>query len=102
LSDLPVLAQTTDLERMADPAHYVELACERAKAWLADALEHGDIDQIVELKSQAEAIRIYTTQKKLGKSRVSATSPSGTSARTTGLLTRRTARGEDDDWNDYD
>jgi hypothetical protein len=52
---------------MADPAHYVELACERAKAWLADALEHGDIDQIVELKSQAEAIRIYTTQKKLGK-----------------------------------
>jgi hypothetical protein len=67
LSDLPVLAQTTDLERMADPAHYVELACERAKAWLADALEHGDIDQIVELKSQAEAIRIYTTQKKLGK-----------------------------------
>lgn len=67
MSNLPVLAGHSDLEQMADPAHYVELACERAKAWLSDALAHGDIDQIVEIKSQAEAIRIYTTQKKLGR-----------------------------------
>jgi hypothetical protein len=56
------LAQVT-----GDPGEYVVLACERAKAWLADALEHGDIDHIVELKSQAEAIRVYTSQKNLGK-----------------------------------
>lgn len=45
----------------------LKTACERAKAWLSDALAYGDIDQIVEIKSQAEAIRIYTTQKKLGR-----------------------------------
>lgn len=58
---------TVDIEAAADPALYVLQACERAKAWLADALEHGEIDQIVELKSQAEAIRVYTAQKQLGK-----------------------------------
>jgi hypothetical protein len=58
---------TAAIEQAADPAQYVLVACERAKAWLADALEHGDIEQIVELKSQAEAIRIYTQQKQLGK-----------------------------------
>ena len=30
-------------------------------------MEHGDIEQIVELKSQAEAIRVYTTTKQLGR-----------------------------------
>ena len=55
------------LERSADPAQYVMLACERAKTWLVHALDHGDIEQIVELKSQAEAVRIYTMQKQLGK-----------------------------------
>lgn len=59
---------TTDaIERASDPGKFVELACERAKEWLAQALEHGDIDGIVELKSQAEAIRTYTVQKQLGK-----------------------------------
>lgn len=55
------------LERSADPGAFVVLACERAKEWLAQALDHGDIEQIVELKSQAEAIRVYTAQKQLGK-----------------------------------
>lgn len=55
------------LDQAGDPATFVVLACERAKDWLNQAVEHGDIDQIVELKSQAEAIRIYTTQKQLGK-----------------------------------
>lgn len=65
---LPVLASDPDqIERAADPVAYVILACERAKAWLADALEHGQIDDIVELKSQAEAIRVYTAQKQIGK-----------------------------------
>lgn len=62
-----VPADTFDLDAAGDPAAYVALACERAKTWLANALEHGDIEQIVELKSQAEAIRIYTQQKQLGK-----------------------------------
>jgi len=64
---LAVLPDAGRIEVTADPAAYVVLACERAKAWLADALEHGDIDGIVELKSQAEAIRVYTAQKQLGR-----------------------------------
>lgn len=68
MSDLAILAaDPTALDLSGDPATFVVLACERAKDWLTQAVEHGDIDQIVELKSQAEAIRIYTTQKQLGK-----------------------------------
>lgn len=67
MTALVPLPTDTDLELAADPGQFVVLACERAKSWLAQALEHGEIDQIVELKSQAEAIRVYTTQKQLGK-----------------------------------
>ena len=55
------------IERAADPGEFVVQACEWAKAWLAEALEHGEIEQIAELKSQAEAVRVYTAQKQLGK-----------------------------------
>jgi hypothetical protein len=55
------------VERSADPAAFVVQACERAKAWLEQALEHGEIEQIAEIKSQAEAVRVYTAQKQLGK-----------------------------------
>lgn len=65
-TDLAVI-EPADVEAAADPAQYVVQACERAKTWLAHALEHGGIEEIVELKSQAEAIRIYTMQKQLGK-----------------------------------
>jgi hypothetical protein len=64
------LALATDpevIERSADPAGFVVQACQRAKAWLEEALEHGEIEQIAEIKSQAEAVRVYTTQKQLGK-----------------------------------
>lgn len=54
------------IERAGDAVQFVELALERAKTWLHEALDHGDIDQIVELKSQAEAIRAYTAQKQYG------------------------------------
>ncbi len=37
------------------------------QTWLAMAQDHGEIEQIVEIKSQAEAMRIYTMQKQLGK-----------------------------------
>ncbi len=65
-TDIAVL-DVADVELAADPAHYVIQACERAKSWLAHALEHGGIEQIAELKSQAEAIRVYTMSKQLGK-----------------------------------
>src|SRR6266566_4500718 len=64
------LALATDpdmIERSADQAGFVVQACERAKAWLREALEHGGIEQIAEIKSQAEAVRVYTAQRQLGK-----------------------------------
>jgi hypothetical protein len=64
------LALATDpgmIERSADPAAFVVQACERAKVWLQRALEHGGIEQIAEIRSQAEAVRVYTAQKQLGK-----------------------------------
>lgn len=61
--DLPVAA---DLESLEDPAARILLSCERAKTWLLEALHGNDIEQIVELKSQAEAIRVYTISKQLG------------------------------------
>lgn len=66
--DLAVLANDPGaLELAADPGQFVVLACERAKQWLTEALNNGEIDQLVELKSQAEAIRIYSAQKQIGK-----------------------------------
>src|SRR6516164_2009608 len=66
-ADLALAADPGFLERSADPAEFVIQACERAKVWLREVLDHGDIDQIAEVKSQAEAIRVYTMQKQLGK-----------------------------------
>lgn len=67
-ADLAVLVTDPGaIERASDPAIFVIEACERAKAWLREVLDHGDIDMIVEVKSQAEAVRVYTMQKQLGK-----------------------------------
>jgi hypothetical protein len=55
------------IERAADPGEFVVAACMRAKAWLTEALEHGEIEQIAEARSQAEAVRVYTVQKQLGR-----------------------------------
>jgi hypothetical protein len=66
-ADLALAAAPGQVERSADPAQFVVQACQRAKAWLTEALEHGEIEQIAELKSQAEAVRVYTAQKQLGK-----------------------------------
>src|SRR5215470_17892519 len=65
--DLALATDPDVIERWADPAGFVVQACQRAKAWLQEALEHGDIEQVAEIKSQAEAVRVYTTQKQLGK-----------------------------------
>jgi hypothetical protein len=66
-ADLVLAADPDVIERSADPAGFVVQACQRARAWLREALEHGEIEQIAEIKSQAEAVRVYTTQKQLGK-----------------------------------
>jgi hypothetical protein len=66
-ADLALAADPDVIERTADPAGFVVQACQRAKAWLREALEHGEIEQIAELRSQAEAVRVYTAQKQLGK-----------------------------------
>jgi hypothetical protein len=65
--DLELATDPDVIERSADPAAFVVQACQRAKTWLREALEHGEIEQIVEIKSQAEAVRVYTTQRQLGK-----------------------------------
>jgi hypothetical protein len=66
-ADLALAADPQIVDRSADPAGFVVAACERAKAWLRQALEHGEIEQIAEIKSQAEAVRVYTAQKQLGR-----------------------------------
>ena len=65
-AELALRADPAAVEQAADPAGFVVQACERAKAWLREVLEHGEIEQIAEIKSQAEAVRAYTTQKQLG------------------------------------
>jgi hypothetical protein len=65
-AELALTADPDVIERSADPAGFVVQACQRAKAWLQEALEHGEIEQIAEIRSQAEAVRVYTTQKRLG------------------------------------
>ena len=64
--DLALAADPGVVERAADPAEFIVAACERAGAWLRQALERGEIEQIAEVKSQAEAVRVYTQQKQLG------------------------------------
>ena len=66
-ADLAHAAAPAVIEQAADPGEFVIQACQRARTWLREALEHGDINQIAELKSQAEAVRVYTVQKQLGK-----------------------------------
>jgi hypothetical protein len=66
-ADVALAADLTVIERAADPGEFIIQACQRARTWLREVLEHGDIDQIAELKSQAEAVRVYTIQKQLGK-----------------------------------
>lgn len=61
-----VLPGAHDLDALEDPAAGIILSCERAKAWLAEALAGDHIEQIVELKAQAEAIRHYSIAKQLG------------------------------------
>lgn len=58
---------TDALERAEDPGQFVVVACERAKAWLAEALSFGDLDEVKDVKAFAATMRVATMQKELGK-----------------------------------
>lgn len=57
----------TELDTLHDPAERMIEVCTRAKEWLSLALDSNDIEQIAEVKSQAEALRVYAIQKQIGK-----------------------------------
>jgi hypothetical protein len=79
-----------EIDAARDPGAFVVLACERAKAWLAEALDKVRPEDIAEFKSQAEAIRVYTVQKNLGKdAQLSATEIVRRAERGLGLAIRR-------------
>lgn len=56
-----------ELDALHDPAERMIEVCTRAKEWLSLALDSNDIEQIAEVKSQAEALRVYAIQKQIGK-----------------------------------
>jgi hypothetical protein len=66
-ADLVLAAGPDAAERAGDRAALVVAACERAGALLREALEAGEIERIAEVRSQAEAVRVYTRQKQLGR-----------------------------------
>ena len=67
MKSVTVLPETTDLDAITDPAKRIILSCERAKTWLAHALAGDQIEQIAEIKSQAQAMQAYARQKQLGE-----------------------------------
>jgi hypothetical protein len=90
-ADLALLVDNPSvIERAADPGEFIIQACERAKTWLREALDHGDIEQIAECKSQADAVRVYTMSKQLGKdAQLSATEIVRRAERGIGVAIRR-------------
>ena len=66
-ASLALAVDPAAMERVADPGGFVVRVCEQARALLEEALEQGQIEQIAEVKSQAEAIRVYTLQRQLGR-----------------------------------
>lgn len=67
MSDLTHIDPAVLIERAVDPGQFVVDCLERGKTWLAEALEHGDLDQLVNMKGYAETLRVATMQKQLGK-----------------------------------
>jgi hypothetical protein len=66
-ASLALAVDPVAMERVADPGGFVVRVCEQAKALLEEALGRGQIEQIAEVKSQAEAVRVYTVQRQLGR-----------------------------------
>jgi hypothetical protein len=89
-TDLAVPDYAGEIEQSDDPAADVVLQCERARDLLAYLVEHGDLERIVEMKSQAEAIRVYTMSKQLGhEAQLSATEIVRRAERGLGLAIRK-------------
>jgi hypothetical protein len=66
-ADLVLAYGTSQVEGAADPAGFVIAACGRAALLLRAAVDRGDIAQVAELRSRAEAVRVYAAQKHLGR-----------------------------------
>ncbi len=89
-TDLALAADPAAIEGATDPGEFVIQACQRARTWLREALHRGDIDQLAELRSQAEALRVYTVQKQLGEdAQLAATEIVRRAERGIGLAIRR-------------
>lgn len=89
-AELALAAEPGALEGAADPAVFVVQACERARDWLREAAANGGIEEIAELRSQAEAVRVYAMQKQLGRdAQLSATEIVRRAERGIGMAIRR-------------
>jgi hypothetical protein len=66
-ADLVLAAGTSQIDGAADPGQFVIAACGRAALLPRAAVERADITQVAELRSQAEAVRVYAAQKHLGR-----------------------------------
>lgn len=64
---LAVVSQAVVAERAVDQAEFIIQACQKARALLVEVLDRGDAEEIGEIRSQADAMRIYATQKQLGQ-----------------------------------
>lgn len=62
-----IAGDPSSLDRVADPGAYIVAVCDHARAWLADLIVHGDIEQLVEAKSTAAVIEKLAAAKKCGR-----------------------------------
>lgn len=67
MSDLAIIDPSAALEAATDPAEFVVACLTRGKSWLTEALEHGDLEAIANVKGWAVTLRTATMQKQLGK-----------------------------------
>ena len=70
MSDLMHVDPAMMLESAADPGEFVVQCLERGKTWLAEALEHNDLDALTNMKGYAATLRVATMQKELGNDAV--------------------------------
>ena len=98
--DLAYVDPTEMIEQAADPGAFVVQCLERGKSWLAEALEHNDLDALRNMKGYAETLRVATMQKQLGKdAQLSATELVRRAERCIGLGIRQGQEaGEIRDW----
>lgn len=67
MSEVAMIDPAEAIDRAADPGEFVLMALDRGKTWLAEALQHGDLDALVDAKGYAATLRVAVMQKQLGK-----------------------------------